>query len=206
MSLPESSNAAYITPYLAMLPPNARLLIQAGGTDGGLARQYRARYPAASWLAVDADATLAQQAREYADRVHQADLHQAGEVFYKHLEWADGWVFDCTLEHLRDPGKVLAQVRKVIQYDACVVARIANSEHWNQTAEPARHRLALAGVLGLFEDAGFRVVNGIMLNPAPVPEHVVEALRQRAARTGETAMRLLEEAQPSHYLIKAMPA
>lgn len=206
MSLPESSNPAYIGPYLSTLPQNARLLVQAGATDGALARKYRANYPATSWLVADADATQAQQAREYADRVHQVDLEQAGDTFYKHLEWADGWIFDGTLEQLREPGKVLAQVRKVIQYDACIVARVANARYWNAPAELPRHQLAIEGILALFDQHGFRVVNGVMLNPAPLPQAVTDALQLRAAQTGVPLDALVDDAQPSHYLIKAMPA
>jgi hypothetical protein len=206
MSLPESSNPAYIGPYISMLPQNARLLVQAGAADGGLARKYRANYPATSWLVADADAAQAQQARAYADRVHQVDLEHAGDTFYKHLEWADGWVFDGTLEQLQEPGKVLAQVRKVIQYDACIVARVANANYWNQPAGQTRQQLAIDGILALFDKHGFRVVNGIMLNPAPLPQHVADALQQRAAQAGVPVQALIDDAQPSHYLIKAMPA
>ncbi|HWW71863.1 MAG TPA: hypothetical protein VN089_18135, partial [Duganella sp.] len=123
---------AYVAPFIALLPPNARLLVQAGATDGALARHYRATYPASSFLAVDADLTLAQQAREYADRVHQADLDTAGDAFYKHLEWADCWIFDATLENLASPSRVLERVRGVIQCDACVVARVANADYWRK--------------------------------------------------------------------------
>jgi hypothetical protein len=205
---------AYVTPFIALLPPNARLLVQAGATDGALARQYRATYPASSFVVVDADLTLAQQAREYADRVHQANLDTASDAFYKHLEWADGWIFDATLENMADPARVLAQVRKVIQCDACVVARIANADYWLKAqAQPQplpemapRHALTAAAALGLFEGAGFRVVNGLLLNPGPLPADVEAALRLQASQSGIAPEPLLEAAQPSHYLFKAMPA
>lgn len=197
---------AYVAPFIALLPPNARLLVQAGATDGALARQYRATYPASSFLAVDADLTLAQQAREYADRVHHADLDTASDVFYKHLEWADCWIFDATLENLADPAQVLARVRKVIQCDACVVARIANADYWLKPETAPRHALTAATALRLFEDAGFRVVNGLLLNPGPLPADVDAALHLEAAHTGVAVESLLEAAQPSHYLFKALPA
>jgi hypothetical protein len=200
------SAAAYVAPFANLLPPNARLLVQAGAGDGELARHYRAIYPASSILAVDADPAGAQQARAYADRVYQADLDTAGEAFYRQLEWADGWFFDGTLEQFEQPLRVLAQVRKVIQYDACVLARIANGAHWKQPDTPARHRLEIATMLALFERSGFRVVNGILLNPAPLPADVEAALRAQAAQTVVAPVLLMEAVQPSHYLIKAMPA
>ena len=128
------AQAAYVRPFANQLPPNARLLVQAGAADGALARQYRKLYPASSLLVVDADPARAQQARGYADRVYQADLDTAGDAFYKQLEWADGWFFDATLEQLDNPLRVLTQIRKVIHYDGCIVARIANSAFWDAPA------------------------------------------------------------------------
>jgi hypothetical protein len=203
---PADSAAPYVAPFANLLPPNARLLVQVGAGDGALARHYRRIYPASSMLAVDADPARAQQARAYADRVHQADLDTAGDAFYQQLEWADGWFFDATLEQFEHPLRVLAQVRKVIQYDACVVARIANASHWRQPATPPRHRLEIATMLALFERGGFRVVNGIQLNAEPLPPDVEAALRAQAAQSGVVPELLMEVVQPSHYLIKAMPA
>jgi hypothetical protein len=200
------SVAAYVAPFANLLPPNARLLVQAGAGDGELARHYRGIYPASSLLAVDADPAGAQQARGYADRVYQADLDSASDAFYRQLEWADGWFFDATLERFEQPQHVLAQVRKVIQYDACVVARVANARHWQAPETPPRHHLELAAVLALFQRGGFRIVNGIMLNPAPPPPDIEAVLRAQAAQAGVAPELMLEAALPSHYLIKAMPA
>lgn len=202
------SVAAYVAPFANLLPPNARLLVQAGAGDGGgdLARHYRDLYPASSLLAVDADPAGAQQARGYADRVYQADLDSAGDAFYRQLEWADGWFFDATLEQFEQPPHVLAQVRKVIQYDACVIARVANANHWQTPKTPARHQFDLAAVLALFQRGGFRIVNGIVLNPPPPPPEIDAALRAQAAQAGIAPELWMEAALPSHYLIKAMPA
>ena len=205
MSLVDTE-ADYVTPFANLLPPNARLLVQAGAADGELARHYRKIYPASSTLVVDADPAGAQQARAYAERVYQADLGTAGDAFYQQLEWADGWFFDATLEQFEQPLRVLAQVRKVIQYDACIVARIANGAHWRQPETPARHQLEIATILALFERSGFRVVNGILLNPAPLPADIEAALRLQAVQQDVAPQLLIEAVQPSHYLIKAMPA
>lgn len=206
MNQPSVPAAAYVAPYANLLPPNARLLIQAGATDGELARHYRKTYPASSVLAVDADPQRAQQARDYADRVYQADLDTASDAFYKQLEWADGWFFDCTLEHLADPLRVLQQVRKMIQYDACIVARIANSAHWDAPAIAPRHQLLIGTMLELFQRAGFRLASGVELNPSSLPADVEAALRLQALHAGSAPETLIQAAQPSHYLLKAFPA
>jgi threonine dehydrogenase-like Zn-dependent dehydrogenase len=203
---PTVPQASYVRPFANQLPANARLLVQAGAADGALARQYRKIYPASSLLAVDADPARAQQARGYADRVYQADLDTAGDAFYQQLEWADGWFFDATLEQLANPLRVLAQIRKVIHYDACIVARIANSAYWDAPADAPRNPLVIANMLELFQRAGFRVVSGILLNQSALPADVEAALRLRAQQTGIQLEDLIEQVQPSHYLIKAMPA
>lgn len=205
MSLAEAATA-HVAPLANLLPPNARLLVQAGAGDGELARHYHALYPASCLLVVDPEAAGAQRARAYAERVYQADLDTAGQGLYQQLTWADAWIFDATLEQFAQPARVLAQLRRAIQYDACVVARVANGAHWQAPERPPRHRLEIDAMVALFEDNGFRVVNGIMLNPGPLPADVETALRLQALRSGVAPEPLMEAAQPSHYLIKAMPA
>jgi hypothetical protein len=201
-----SEPAPYVAPFKAMLPPNARLLVQAGATDGSLARDYRQLYPASAVLVVEADPLRAQQARAYAERVEQADLDTADAALLRRLEWADGWYFDATLEQLADPLHVLRQVRKVIQFDACVVARVANRSYWDAPAAAPRHGWTINDLLALFQQAGFRVASGVLLNPGPLPPAIERTLRQQAASSDIAPQVLLDAAQPSHYLIKAVPA
>lgn len=198
--------ADYIQPLRDTLPPNARLLVQAGATDGGVARAYRSLYPASSLLVVEAEQAGAQAAQAYAERVYLADLNTAGDKFYQQLAMADGWYFDATLEQLRDPLRVLRQVRKVIPVDACIVARIANRLYWDVPAVPPRHAWSVTDMLSLFQQAGFSVASGTLLIPAPMPAATEAALRQQALPAGVAADTLIAAAQPSHYLIKAVPA
>lgn len=202
----DAPQASYVRPFANQLPPNARLLVQAGAADGALARQYRNIYPASSLLAVAAEPARAQEARSYAERVYQADLDTVGAAFYRQLEWADGWYFDATLEQLANPLRVLTQIREVIHFDACIVARIANAAYWDAPAEAPRQPLVIATMLELFQQAGFRVVSGILLNQSALPAEVEAALRLRALETNRPLEDLVEQVQPSHYLIKAMPA
>jgi len=197
---------AHIQPMQNLLPQNARLLIQAGATDGQLIRSYRALYPASAMLVVEADPGLAQAAREYAERVYLVDPLTASDGFYQQLEWADGWFFDGTLEQSAQPLALLQRIRKVIQPDASIVARIANRDYWNAAAEGPRHAMALMDILQLFPLAGFRVASGVVMHSSPLPPAVEAALRQQAAQRGGGLQDLIDAAQPSHYLIKAMPA
>jgi hypothetical protein len=201
-----SAPADYLAPFRDLLMPNARLLVQAGAGDGSLAREYRKLYPASATLVVEADPAQARRASEYAERVYQNDLDTVSAAFYKQLEWADGWYFDATLEQYADPLRVLQHIRKVIQYDASIVARITNRAYWDAPAAAPRHQWVIADMLALFASSGFRVVSGVLLNPGPLPAEVLAALQAQAAQGGAPLEALIEAAQPSHYLIKAMPA
>lgn len=198
-----SEPTPHLAPLMALLPPNARQLVLSSTGDGALARSYRDTYPASSFVAIEADPERAKGARDYAERVMQVDLGQAGDALFAHLAWADCWIFDATLEQLEMPLTVLARLRKALQVDACVVARIANGAYWK--AAPARHAMHLPTMTELFRRAGFDVVNGIMLNPGPLPAAVEAALRLQAQQSGADPAALLDAAQPSHYLLKAVP-
>ncbi|WP_374581651.1 hypothetical protein [Pseudoduganella sp.] len=161
------------------LPPNARLLVQVGAGDGALARHYHRSYPTTSLVVVEADTAAAQRATSFAERVVQVQLESAGSAFYRHLQWADAWLFDGTLERLAEPARVLAGIRAVLNYDACVLACVSNPAA--ATEADARHALDLAALQNLFSEAGFRLAATIAISPGGTDT-------------------------PSHFLIKAMPA
>ncbi|MYN04296.1 hypothetical protein GTP41_19575 [Pseudoduganella sp. DS3] len=160
------------------LPPNARLLVQVGAGDGALARHYHRSYPTTSLVVVEADAAAAQRATSFAERVVQVQLESAGSAFYRHLQWADAWLFDGTLERLAEPARVLAGIRTVLNYDACVLACVSNPA---AAEAEAPHPLDLAALQNLFTEAGFRLPSTIAISPGGTDT-------------------------PSHFLIKAMPA
>lgn len=176
-------NAARIGALLGKLPPNARQLVLAGAGDGALASQYRASYPASALVVVEGDPAAAQRATGFAERVIQARLDAVGADFYRHLQWADCWLFDGTLEQLLAPDKVLAQIRAAMQYDASVVACVSNPGF---ALAPLHHPWDYDALQTLFGEAGFRLTHAIALRPGAAPD---------------------APAQPaSHFLLKAMPA
>lgn len=184
MQQPANFDEARRSAIVNTLPPNARLLVQAGADDGALARGYREHYPSTTLVVVEGEAAAAQGATAYADRVLQASLDTAGAALYRHLQWADCWLFDQTLERLADPAAVLAGIRGALQYDACVLACVANPDH----AQAARkHAWDAPALQSLFNGAGFRIASAIGISPGAAP-------------AGQPAP------PPSHYLIKAMPA
>ncbi|XLZ69004.1 hypothetical protein ABT364_20995 [Massilia sp. SR12] len=174
---------ARIATLAGTLPPNARQLVLAGAGDGALARHYQAIYPSSALLVVEGEPAAAQRATAVAARVIQARLDGVGPDFYRHLQWADCWLFDGTLEQLAAPAQVLASIRQAMQFDACIVACVENPAF---AAVPPRHQWDVAALQALFTGAGLRVVSAIGLCPGvPAP--------------GQTL-------PPTHFLLKAMPA
>lgn len=186
---------------MAMLPPNARMLVQAGYRDGLLARHYKRIYPATFYQCVEADPALAALAVRDVDTVIQAKLENVGPALFQHLKWADAWLFDGTLEVLA-AETVLARIRKVIEADACVVARVANRLHWGHTTDtPA---LSLQKILDVFQQTGWQVTGGIELLPG-APPSAQAGLQRQADEQGLPLAELMRHALPSHFLIKAVP-
>lgn len=173
---------ARIAAIAATLPPNARQLVQAGAGDGALAHTYRASYPSTALVVVEGEPAAAQRATGFAERVIQARLDSVGGDFYRHLQWADAWLFDGTLEQLQAPARVLAGIRAAIQFDACVLACVGNPGY----AGAPPHAWDFPALQTLFAEAGFRLASAVALKPGAAPADAA--------------------APASHFLLKAMPA
>ncbi|MES2741354.1 MAG: methyltransferase domain-containing protein [Pseudomonadota bacterium] len=209
--------------FMALLPPNARSLIEVGGgADGALARHYKHVYAGCFYQGVERDAQQAALARGHCDVVHQADIEQAGAAFFAHFAMADCWIFDQTIARLRQPWAVLHAIRRHIAPDACLVLRVPNGQHWAQQTRlnggafyyqeggplpraQLRH-FTRSTMLELLRETGFRMSAGTPLNGEPAPPAVAEALRALARRAGVDADQALQDALATHYLLKAVPA
>jgi len=161
MSAADIYASARVEAIANTLPPNARLLVQVGAGDGALARYYHSLYPATAFAVIEAQPAAARLATGFAERVIQVQLDDADAGLFRHLQWADGWLFDLTLERLRDPGAVLGAIRQVIQYDASLLVCVANPGD------------ELAALNRLLSDAGFRLCNTYALSAgsASAPDH-----------------------------------
>lgn len=206
-----ASQAERITMFMGLLPPNARLLVEVEGRDGHLARRYRRAYPASFYYAVERSAERAALARKHAPVVHQVNVETAGDAFFEHVAMADGWIFDSALERLADPARVLTRIRSTMPIDACIVACVINGAYWNwQQAlreDDHQQRYTLKTLIELLAQAGLRLVSGaaVVLNETSNPE-AEAALRRHAAAEGLDPEQAWQDALPTHYLIKAVPA
>lgn len=186
-----------LTRLLALLPPNARRLVQALPQSDALAAAYLQRYPASCYQYAGGAALPG----SVADRHYPADLDQAPDAFFAQFAMADGWLFDTALETLAAPQAVLASIARHLPLDGCVIACVANPACWNGNGQG----IAPADLLAMLTRAGLRLVSGVaLLGPEPDAAQL-ELLRERAAQLADPEQ-ALRDALPSHYLIKACPA
>lgn len=190
----------HVEPMYTLLPPNARRLVAVGTAAAALARRYRRSYPAASFQAIDPAAT-----DDAFEIVHAADAGRADDALFARFAMADGWVFDGTLETLPDPARVLAGIRRVMQADTAIVARIANTLYWRANAGQAGVA-GSAGLVALFQEANLHLATGIGLQGEAPDAGTEQALRDAALAAGRDAGVALAEATPTHFLVRAVPA
>jgi hypothetical protein len=122
------------------------------------------------------------------------------------LEKADCWVFGDTLEHLRDPWKVLRRINKNMKSHGggTLIACVPNAQHWSiqMRLNNCAFRYEDAGLLDrthlrwftrttlieLFQSTGFQVVQGTArFLPQPAPEKIMQAIGSLAEASGAYA-------------------
>lgn len=157
---------------LALLPEDARRLLDVGCAAGNLGAAIKQTRPGAVVHGVETEESAAKRARERLDRVFQADLNEA-------VPELDG-PYDCitcsdVLEHLIDPWTTLRHLVDQLAPDGRVIASIPNVRHYKVLRELALRgtfRYRESGILDathlrfftltemkrLFDSAGLRVV------------------------------------------------
>ena len=120
---------------LALIPLNARRVVDVGCMSGALAREYKRLNPRAHYTGIDIVSDYADVASAHCDQTLHLDIEGVDlDALLKELP-ADCWVFGDVLEHLRDPWRVLAGVRKWLPRGGKVVACIPNVQHWSVQAK-----------------------------------------------------------------------
>ncbi|MDY0109067.1 MAG: class I SAM-dependent methyltransferase [Candidatus Krumholzibacteria bacterium] len=168
----------------AFVPAKARTLLEIGCGDGAFAEGLRAERLARGqtleiW-GIELEPAIAACANARLDRV----LAGPAET---HVAALPAGYFDCVvmndvLEHLAWPEDLLRSLHRVLAPGACLVASIPNVRHfhnvwdlvvrgdWEYHDEGIRDRTHLrfftrASMRGLFDRAGYRVVEQVGINP-----------------------------------------
>lgn len=212
-------------PYvLGLIPESARRVVEVGCSTGTLAQALKVRRPGVQVTGLELDPKAADIARQRCDQVLQLDIEQADGALYRDLAESDCWVFGDVLEHLRDPWRVLTEVRRVLAPGGCVIASIPNAQHWsvqarlnmgafNYEATGLMDRTHLRWftrqtMLQLFDQAGLRVEAGVpcMVVEPPIREQALDGVRQMALALGRDPEEAVRDAQPMQWAMRAVAA
>jgi hypothetical protein len=135
---------------------------------------------------------------------------------------ADCWVFGDSLEHLRDPWRVLRNVRRSLPAHGCVALCVPNAQHWSLQARLCAGviRYEAAGLLDrthlrwftrvtlleLIRDCGFRLDEGFpRVFDEPQRDRVLPHLRVLAQAIGANPDEAVRDAIPLQYVLRIVP-
>ncbi len=210
---------------LELIPRHATKITEVGCSSGALAREYKKINPQCHYIGVEIDPDYAEMAGRYCDETVCADIEDPWFYSLADFESTDCWVFGDTLEHLRDPWKVLSNIREHSADQSSVVACIPNAQHWSIQARlnVGDFRYEDSGLLDrthlrwftrstmveMFQQSGFRVEQGkprIFKSAHPNFEGIVAAIRQLAIQMGGDPDMAVQDALPLQYVVRAVPA
>ncbi|MBV8604530.1 MAG: glycosyltransferase [Pelomonas sp.] len=134
----------------------------------------------------------------------------------------DAWVLDGALARVADPWKLLERLRERLAPGGCVVARVANAQHWRQqgllaigeyrygTAALERAQLRAFTRVTMFEllqSAGFAPDAGApRLDADPKAAPVLQGIRQVALAMGRDPEGAAKDAQAVEFIVRARRA
>jgi len=207
---------------LAIIPAQSKNLVEIGCSSGALAREFKKISPDCHWLGVEIDLKYAEMAKRYCNKITVLDIEMAPDEFWEETKNSDCWIFGDTLEHLKDPWKILRRIRANISKTGSVVACIPNAQHWTLQAKLniGDFRYEEAGLLDrthlrwftrqtiieMFDQAGFQIEAGApRIFNEPNREIYLPIIEQMARASGVDPQIAVNDALPFQYVIRAIP-
>ena len=117
---------------LALIPPDAKVVLEIGCGAGALCEAYRRVNPGVKWIGVEPDRDASDAAANRCDYVYRIEANEFSPESRLDWEWdkPDVLLFGDVLEHMVDPWRDLAFVARGIAPGAQVIASIPNVQHW----------------------------------------------------------------------------
>lgn len=214
---------SYNADLLRLMPPGQRRVLEVGCSTGVLAQAYLAQNPQGDYWGLELDPVAAGIARQHCAQVMALDIEGLADEQWAALSDRDCWVFGDVLEHLRDPWRVLARIRRILPPQGCIVLSVPNAQHWSVQARLANgiFRYEDGGLmdrthlrwftritlLEMLDKAGLRMEAGVpRIFNEPGREAVLPAIRQMAQALGLSADDAVRDALPMQYVVRAVPA
>ncbi len=208
---------------LALMPLASRRVVEVGCMHGALAREFRKVNAAVHYTGIDIDPEYAEVAQGACDVALGGDIEQFDDADFGALFPSDCWVFGDCLEHLRDPWRVVRNIRARIDADGCLVTCIPNAQHWSVQMRLATglFRYEDSGLLDrthvrwftrvtmieMFTQAGWRIEQGLARRlPQAAPAALMDGIRAIAAAAGADPEQAADDASVFQYLFRVRPA
>lgn len=213
----------YNRDLLRLIPTNARGVVEIGCNNGALANAYKMINPACAYTGIEIDKANAELARAYCDTVLHLDIESVTDEFFtSYAGNTNVWIFGDVLEHLRNPWKILAKIRRALPADGCVVVCLPNTQHWSIQAKLCVGDLRYedsglldrthmrfftrATMIEMFLGAGFKIEQGFpRIFGTLENEKIIAAIKLMAVAVGADPELALQDALPTQYVIKAIP-
>lgn len=207
---------------LRLIPVTAKRLIEVGCSSGALAREYKKISPDCDYFGIEIDPDYTQLARRYCDDCTTLDIEAASEDFWSDHAARDCWIFGDTLEHLKDPWRVLRRIRETIPAHGAVVACIPNVQHWSMQVRLSvgDFRYQSSGLLDrthlrwfsrqtmieMFNETGYAIEAGIpRIFNEPQRDSFLPLIEEMARRAGVDPQIAIQDALPLQYVLRATP-
>ena len=207
---------------LAMIPPGLSKVVEVGCMRGSLAREYLKTNLKCHWVGIDIDADNARIARSVCGEVHCMDIEEISDAAMDALGSVDAWIFGDTLEHLRDPWRMLRRIRERLPPSGIVIACIPNAQHWSfqKCLSAGLFRYEDEGlfdrthlrfftritIIEMFQSMGYRIDSAVTRTiNAPGAEKYIPHIRAMAAASGVSPDQAEVDAMPFQYVVKATP-
>lgn len=208
---------------LRMMPAQSKNILEIGCSSGALAREFKKINPACHYWGMDIEPSYIELAKRYCDTASVGNIEEMPITFYEEQRDKDCWVFADTLEHLRDPWRILREIRKVIPEHGVVVASIPNVQHWSVFAKLSMgdFRYADNGIFDrthlrwftrqtineMFQECGFSITQGEpRVFDEPQRAQFLPHIGEMAKLCGYDPQEAMIDACAFQFVLNAVPA
>lgn len=207
---------------LELIPAGSQQLVEIGCSSGALAREFKKINPGCNYLGIDIDPAYTERARLSCDEVLAMNIDDAGDDFFAAQRQRDAWIFGDTLEHLKDPWRVLRKIREVIPAHGCVIACIPNMQHWTIQVQLSVGDLRYQDsglldrthlrwftrqtMLQMFADTGFALRAGKpRIFNEPARDRFLPLIGELAKAVGADPALAINDALPMQFVLRVAP-
>ncbi|HXL01706.1 MAG TPA: methyltransferase domain-containing protein, partial [Candidatus Atribacteria bacterium] len=200
----------------ALIPSSAKKILDIGCGAGELGKALKERQDC-EVTGIEIVPEVADKAREKLDKVIVGDIEEIIDDLPEN--YYDVVIFADVLEHLKNPWKILSQIKTRINAQGIVIISVPNVRHWSVIKDllEGRWDYQEAGILDkthlrfftkktildMLDKTGFKATNlqGTILQGAEVPPGFLHALKT----SGMKLFTLEEEGRIYQYLLVAQP-